>query len=95
MKKLSDYHSAQEDYVHNPSDCILLVKHLCNSASLSQRPITLLPTTFAKLLEKPVGVLPRNLLVAERTARELLGIIVSYTNHGSTSSLLHQLLGLT
>ena len=61
----------QEDYSHDASDCILLVKHLVNSASLSQTPMVLLPTSFQKLLKKQVEALPRK-LIADRAKKELL-----------------------
>ena len=67
---------AEEDYEHNGHDCILLVKHLTNSESLSQRPLTLLPAHFAKMLEKPLEVLPRNLL-SDRAKKELLSSMAS------------------
>ncbi|CAE7309180.1 unnamed protein product, partial [Symbiodinium sp. CCMP2456] len=56
-------------YDAQDGDCILLVKHLTNSGSLSQPPLTILPASFAKRLEKPLEVLPRNLL-AERARKE-------------------------
>ena len=58
--------------MQSPHDCILLVKHLTNSSSLSQRPMTFLPASFAGRLEKPIAVLSRNLL-EERAVREFLG----------------------
>jgi len=62
---------AQEDYKHHPSDCILLVKHLVNSPSLSQSPMVLLPMEFHKLLKKGVEALPRK-LIADRAKKEFL-----------------------
>ncbi|CAK9057392.1 Uncharacterized protein SCF082_LOCUS30949 [Durusdinium trenchii] len=58
-----------EDYPHDASDCVLLVKHLVNSPSLSQSPLVLLPASFQKLLKKPLEALPRK-LVADRARKE-------------------------
>ncbi|CAL1129947.1 unnamed protein product, partial [Cladocopium goreaui] len=58
-----------EDYPHDGADCILLLKHLVNSESLSQQPLTLLPSSFAAKLVKPLVSLPRNLL-SDRAQKE-------------------------
>jgi len=67
--------SNEEDYPHDGADCILLLKHLVNSESLSQQPLTLLPSSFAAKLVKPLVSLPRNLL-SDRAQKELHGYII-------------------
>lgn len=68
---LSGFANIQEDYPHAEDDCILLVKYLVNSESLSQKPLTFLPAHFVQKLTKPLACLPRNLL-SERARKELL-----------------------
>lgn len=60
---------SEEKYDVNDNDCILLVKHLVNSESLSQKPMTLLPVAFASRLTSPLEALPRNLL-SDRAKKE-------------------------
>ncbi|CAJ1336707.1 unnamed protein product, partial [Effrenium voratum] len=60
-----------ENYTHSPEDCVLLVKHLVNSESLSQHPLILLPAAFGEYLKKPLTTLPRN-LIADRAKKEFL-----------------------
>ncbi|CAK8991031.1 unnamed protein product [Durusdinium trenchii] len=59
----------KESYPHLPNDCILLVKHLVNSESLSQSPMTLLPASFQDKVKVGVQALPRN-LIADRARKE-------------------------
>ena len=63
----------KESYPHLPNDCILLVKHLVNSESLSQSPLTLLPASFQDKVKVGVQALPRN-LIADRARKEQLGL---------------------
>ncbi|CAL1166531.1 unnamed protein product [Cladocopium goreaui] len=64
-----------EDYPFHPDDCILLVKYLVNSQSLSQPPLAALPVKFAERLIKNLESLPRNLL-SDRAKKELHGFNV-------------------
>ncbi|CAK9059857.1 Uncharacterized protein SCF082_LOCUS31634 [Durusdinium trenchii] len=59
------------DEVYNCSetDCVLLVKQLVNSESLSQPPTVCLPGDFGKRLKAPLEGLPRN-LVSDRAKKE-------------------------
>ncbi|CAK9118245.1 unnamed protein product [Durusdinium trenchii] len=61
------------DEVYNCSetDCVLLVKQLVNSESLSQPPTVCLPGDFGKRLKAPLEGLPRN-LVSDRAKKEFL-----------------------
>ncbi|CAK8991492.1 Uncharacterized protein SCF082_LOCUS2681 [Durusdinium trenchii] len=59
----------KEDYKHCDTDCILLVKHLVNSQSLSQPPLTLLPAEFLKKIQQELESLPRNIL-SDRAKKE-------------------------
>lgn len=63
--------STQETYAHKDNDCVLLVKHLANSNSLSQAPITFLPAEFFGKLVQSLQVLPRNAL-QDRAKKEQL-----------------------
>lgn len=67
--------NAKEDYPFHPDDCILLVKYLVNSQSLSQPPLAALPVKFAERLIKNLESLPRNLL-SDRAKKELHGFNV-------------------
>ena len=58
-------------YEPHEDDCILLVKHLVNSESLSQSPMTVLPAMALSKLVQPLEMLPRN-LISERARKELL-----------------------
>ncbi|CAK9057168.1 unnamed protein product [Durusdinium trenchii] len=60
-----------ETYDKSDNDCVLLLKHLVNSESLSQPPLIVLPEAFRSRLQQPVKVLPRNLL-ADRAKKEFL-----------------------
>ena len=66
----------QETYEKRPNDCILLVKHLVNSESLSQPPLVLLPADFQKYIQHPVEALPLN-LIADRARKEYRSPIMS------------------
>ena len=66
----------QETYEKRPNDCILLVKHLVNSESLSQPPLVLLPAEFQKYIQHPVEALPLN-LIADRARKEYRSPIMS------------------
>eukprot|EP00913_Durusdinium_trenchii_P006545 g6148.t1 len=65
------YDDRKEDYKHCDTDCILLVKHLVNSQSLSQPPLTLLPAEFLKKIQQELESLPRNIL-SDRAKKEFL-----------------------
>eukprot|EP00435_Cladocopium_sp_Y103_P059149 s248_g21.t1 len=58
-----------EKYEKLANDCILLVKHLVNSESLSQAPFCLLPAEFQKYMKDGLAAQPRN-LVADRARKE-------------------------
>lgn len=66
------FSQSKEDYKHCDTDCILLVKHLVNSQSLSQPPLTLLPAEFLKKIQQELESLPRNIL-SDRAKKELHG----------------------
>ena len=70
---MSNVHNAQskENYPHAGNDCVLMVKHLVNSESLSQKPLVFLPASFEGLVKQPLQALPRN-LIQERAKKELL-----------------------
>ena len=63
--------SNDEVYNCSETDCVLLVKQLVNSESLSQPPTVCLPGDFGKRLKAPLEGLPRN-LVSDRAKKEFL-----------------------
>ena len=69
---LTTHTNSKEDYAFHPDDCILLVKYLVNSQSLSQPPLAALPVKFAERLIKNLESLPRNLL-SDRAQKEFHG----------------------
>ena len=59
----------KEHYQQHGNDCVMLVKHLVNSESLSQPPFTFLPADFLGRIQEPLKVLPRN-AIQDRAKKE-------------------------
>ncbi|CAJ1382321.1 unnamed protein product [Effrenium voratum] len=51
-----------ESYSMSDADCVMLVKHLVNSVSLSQAPLVFLPESFSSYLKEDLQAMPRNIL---------------------------------
>ena len=76
MIKIHRPNSPEEDYQHSPDDCIVLLKYLVNSESLSQPPVTFVPAAFVQKCTTGLAALPRNLL-SERARKEFLSLITT------------------
>ena len=63
--------SFKESYSMSDADCVMLVKHLVNSVSLSQAPFVFLPESFKSYLKEDLQAMPRNIL-QDRAKKEPL-----------------------